>query len=143
MQIPEPRVGQVICFSYVWRHEYHRGERDGRKNRPCVVVLASARDPTGRVFVTVAPISHAPPRDPAGALEIWPATKQRLGLDGARSWVVIDDLNIFAWPGYDLQPVPGRPETCLYGSMPAAFMRQIQSRIMIRAAEITRSNRDA
>jgi hypothetical protein len=95
------------------------------------------------VFVTVAPITHVPPRDVGGGVQIWPATKQRLGLDDARSWVVIDDLNIFAWPGYDLQPVPGRSETCLYGLLPAAFMRQIQSRIMARAAEIKRSNRDA
>jgi hypothetical protein len=87
-------------------------------------------------------VTHVPPGDPAGAVEIWPATKQRLGLDGERSWVVIDDLNIFAWPGYDLRPVPARPKTCLYGPLPSALIRQIQAAIAARRGIAPPSNRD-
>jgi hypothetical protein len=32
--------------------------------------------------------------------------KARLGLDGAKSWVVIDDANLFHWPGPDLRFLP-------------------------------------
>ena len=142
MQIPTPKVGHVISYSYVWRHEYEAGRREGAKNRPVMIVLASHRDETGRTIVTVAPITHSPPSDPAGAVEIWPRTKERLGLDGERSWIIIDDLNIFTWPGYDLQPVPGRAETCLYGPLPAELIRQVQTTIARRHRVLTRSNRD-
>jgi hypothetical protein len=34
--------------------------------------------------------------------------KNRIGLSRTRpAWVIIDDANVFAWPGYDLVPQPG------------------------------------
>lgn len=142
MQIPVPKVGHVIAYSYVWRHEYASGRREGTKNRPAVIVLASVMDDSGRTVVTVAPITHTQPADPAGAVEIWPRTKARLGLDGEQSWIIIDDLNIFTWPGYDLRPVPGRPETCVYGPLPGDLMRQVQAAIARRRSIAVRSDRD-
>lgn len=142
MHIPIPKVGYVISYAYVWRHEYEAGQREGLKNRPAMIVLAATANEGGRIFVTVAPITHSPPGDPAGAVEIWPRTKERLGLDGERSWIIVDDLNIFMWPGYDLQPVPGRAETCLYGPLPAELIRQVQTAIARRHRVLTRSNRD-
>jgi hypothetical protein len=142
MHIPPPKTGYVICYSYVWRHEYQTGQREGVKNRPAMIVLANVTDAAGHIVVTVAPITHTPPADPAGAVEIWQRTKQRLGLDGERSWIIIDDLNIFTWPGYDLRPVPGRPETCLYGPLPGDLIRQVQTAIAHRRGILVRSNRD-
>ncbi len=42
----------------------------------------------GRTVVTVAPITHSPPAYAGSALALPAATKQRLGLDGERSWVI-------------------------------------------------------
>jgi hypothetical protein len=142
MRIPTPRVGDVVAHAYLWRHEHAAGLREGVKNRPVMVVLATATDDGGRTVVTVAPITHSPPDDPGGAVEIWPRTKDRLGLDGERSWIVVDDLNVFTWPGYDLRPVPGRPDTCLYGALPAALVREVQSAILKRYRALIRSDRD-
>ena len=33
------------------------------------------------------------------------ATKRRLGLDDARSWIMVTEGNRFAWPGPDLRPI--------------------------------------
>ncbi len=120
MPLPEPRPGLVVRYAYLWRSEAARGREDGSKDRPCVVVLAVHAQ--GReLVVTVAPITHSPPAAAARAVELPAATKRRLGLDGARSWIVTDDLNRFVWPGPDLRPVlsqtdnlrlrlaPGRP----------------------------------
>lgn len=60
-----------------------------------------------QTLVVVAPITHSPPRSEGNAVEMRAATKQRLGLDAERSWIVTDDLNSFDWPGYDLRPAPG------------------------------------
>jgi hypothetical protein len=43
----------------------------------------------------VLPITHSAPPDPADAIEIPAETKNRLGLDTDRSWVVITEANQF------------------------------------------------
>jgi hypothetical protein len=56
------------------------------------------------------------------AVEIPAATKARLGLDDARSWIILDEANRFEWPGPDLRAVPGKAEaTVAYGLLPAAL----------------------
>jgi hypothetical protein len=78
----------VIRYSYLWQAEHVRGREEGVKNRPCAIILISA-DGAGERVVTVLPISHASPADPRLAVEIPAVTKRRLGLDEARSWVVL------------------------------------------------------
>ena len=73
---------------------------------------------------------------PADALEIPATTKQRLGLDGERSWVVLTEANDFIWPGPDLRPVPGRDlNTVAYGFLPPGFMRVVRERLERRWRE--------
>ncbi|BCG77441.1 type II toxin-antitoxin system PemK/MazF family toxin [Mesorhizobium sp. 113-3-3] len=85
MPLPDPQLGLVISYAYLWHHEHQAGREEGRKDRPCVIVLASERDADG-VIVTVVPITHLPPADPSLAIELPPAVKRHLGLDGERSW---------------------------------------------------------
>jgi hypothetical protein len=40
MAVPEPQLGLVISYSYLWHHEHREGNDEGRKNRPCGIVLA-------------------------------------------------------------------------------------------------------
>lgn len=47
--------------------------------------------------------------------------KRRLGLDDAPSWIVINDVNAFAWPGPDLRAIPGGKGGIAYGHLPAAL----------------------
>lgn len=47
MSLPAPQPGLVICYSFLWSHEHRRGQEEGRKDRPCVIVLAVATDAKG------------------------------------------------------------------------------------------------
>jgi hypothetical protein len=131
MAFPEPQGGLVISYAYLWRRESEAGQVEGAKNRPCAIVLAVRRErPEAAMIVTVAPITPAPPRDPALAMEIPPKVKQHLGLDSERSWIVLDEFNEFAWPGFDLRPLPGTPGRYEYGFLPPALYRKIVERIL-------------
>ena len=131
MALPEPQGGLVISYSYLWRRESEAGQIEGSKNRPCAIVLAVRRDgPEGATIATIAPITHTAPRDPGVAMEIPPKVKQHLGLDSERSWIVLDEFNEFAWPGFDLRPVPGKPGRYEYGFLPPALYRNIVERIL-------------
>jgi hypothetical protein len=133
MPLPEPRPGLVIRYAYLWRNEAERGREEGSKDRPCVVVL-SVRDREGDRVVTVAPITHSPPRPDSGAVAIPPATKQRLGLDDLPAWIVTDDLNEFVWPGPDIRPIPRKPPgTYAYGLIPAGLYNAVRQRIIEHA----------
>ena len=128
MPLPDPVPGLVISYAYLWGDQQDQGREEGVKDRPCVVVVA-VRQEEGERLVTVAPITHAPPRNPKEAIELPPATKRRLGLDDARSWIVATEMNRFLWPGPDLRPVPGRPGAFAYGSLPRQLMLQLRERI--------------
>lgn len=52
-------------------------------------------------------ITHVPPTKSGAAIEIPARVKQHLGLDDERSWVVLDEFNVFTWPGFDLRPIIG------------------------------------
>jgi hypothetical protein len=124
MALPEPERGLVISYSYLWSHEASKGEDAGRKNRPCVIVLAVKRVASGQTIVTVLPITHQAPTDADSAVEIPQAVKEHLGLDMERSWVMIDEGNQFVWPGYDLQQIPGR-DAYDYGFLPPGLFDSV------------------
>lgn len=128
MTLPKPEGGLVLSYSYLWRSESESGRTEGVKDRPCVVVLVTRREGDNN-WVTVAPITHSPPSDPALAMEIPLAIKQHLGLDGSRSWIALDDFNEFIWPGYDLRFVPGGTGRYDHGFLPPNFYAQLMRRI--------------
>jgi hypothetical protein len=97
----------VIAYAYLWSRQHAVGRDEAVKDRPCAVVVAE-REISGRIAVTVAPITTREPADPETALEIPTAIKRHLGLDPAtRSWIIAEELNRFRWPGPDLRRVPG------------------------------------
>jgi hypothetical protein len=98
-RFPAPVTGLVIRYG---RWSSQAGDGEG-KDRPCAIVLAMQEAPDGTIRVVVAPITHTPPADPDASIEIPAQVKARLGLDGERSWVRLDEVNRFVWPGYDLR----------------------------------------
>ncbi len=124
---PKPTPALVIRYAYLWTHEYKRGLVDGRKDRPCAVILAM-QGQGDDLEVIVAPITHAIPEDPLQSVELTEATRRRLGLDGERSWVITSEVNIFKWPGPDLRLTPaGRYE---YGFLPEAVFEAAKEKIL-------------
>ena len=87
MALPRPAPGMVVRYAYLCADEAEAGRREGRKDRPCVVVVAAERQGDGRV--RVAPITHAA-KDPARGVELQAKVKRHLGLDDGASCTVLD-----------------------------------------------------
>lgn len=135
MSWPRPAPGLVIRYSYLRVREFEQGREEGVKDRPCAIIIA-ALDLDGRTRVTVLPITHSPPADPAAAVEIPLTTKIRLALDSARSWIVLDEGNEFFWPGPNLRPLPGADvSTIAYGFLPPRLLDQISDRYLALAGQ--------
>jgi len=128
--LPTPEPGLVISYAYLWRSEYEQGQEEGLKDRPCAIVL-TIQDDEGDTVVTVVPVTHATPDRPDEVVELPLATKQRLGLDAERSWVIVSEVNRFVWPGPDLRPVSrAAPDRFDYGILPPSLFRQIRDRLL-------------
>jgi hypothetical protein len=129
MPLPKPEPGLVIHFEYLWRHEHEAGLEQGRKRRPCAIILA-VDTASGGPETVVAPMTHTPPRPPSVGVEIPLKVKRHLGLDDEPSWVIVTDLNVFVWPGVDLHPVPGAPPGVFdYGFLPPRLFEQIRAAV--------------
>ena len=97
-----------------------------------MIVLALRRQTDGLLIVSVAPITHAQPAADTDAIEMPRRVKQHLGLDDQRSWIVVDELNEFAWPGFDLQPAAtGEID---YGLIPSKLYDAIRQRVLVNAS---------
>lgn len=125
MAFPEPQLGLVISYAYLWHHEHRAGREEGVKDRPCVIILAITHATGGATVVRVAPITHSPPDDLSAAFELPAAVKRHLSLDDDRSWVVLDEVNEFAWPGFDLRPIPRNRDSFAYGFLPPRLFDQL------------------
>jgi hypothetical protein len=128
MALPNPEPGLVICYAYLWHEQHEAGKAEGLKDRPSVVLLVVDRDDDG-TLVTVLPITHAAPLDPKSAVELPAAVKQHLGLDNARSWIVVSEGNEFLWPGYDLRKIP-HTDRYAYGLLPPRFFDQVRTAVL-------------
>ena len=120
-----PRAGQVIPFAYLWRRQFEAGEESGRKQRPCVIVVAVDRSPEGPVRVAVAPITSQAPDESRTAVQMPSRVRAHLNLDAERSWVICDEFNDFDWPGVAIERTPTGAST--YGRIPDALLEQIRT----------------
>ncbi len=143
MDIPAPKPGQVLRYAYLWADEHAKGQEEGSKDRPVALVL-NIHTVDDQPRVAVVAITHTAPSTTDDAIEIPQIIKRHLGLDDGRSWVVLTELNIFAWPGPDLRPVgPLSTDTVLYGYLPAGFFRTVRDRLAtnIRAGRLRQVKR--
>jgi hypothetical protein len=93
MPIPNPEPGLVISYAYLWHREHQAGREEGHKDRPSVIVLAVEHAADGATIVTVLPITHNVPADPASTVEIPLTVKRHLGLDDDRSLIFVAEGN--------------------------------------------------
>jgi hypothetical protein len=133
VSLATPKPGEVIRYAYLWREEHEAGQEEGRKDRPCAVVMSlTGRGGTARMIVL--PITHSPPASGIEALEIPPATKRRLGLDDAPSWIVLAEANRFTWPGPDIRPFDGPSgRTVSFGFLPPGLFKIVRDRFLALA----------
>ena len=132
MNLPAPEPGLVIAFNYLWRREYDAGLEHGRYPRPCAIVVAYRRSADGAQIVTVAPIITRDPGPDDVAVLIPPTVKRHLGLDADRpSWVIVGEVNEFAWPGFDLET--NARGAIAYGFGPGALHAKIREGVLAAA----------
>ncbi|QJE74457.1 type II toxin-antitoxin system PemK/MazF family toxin [Aerophototrophica crusticola] len=125
-----PKVGQVVVHHFLWFEEQTAGLVEGRKPRPCVIIAVEP-DPAGTGYkTTVLPITSRKPRADAHAVAVPPSLKRTLGLDQARdAWVIVDDANVFTWPGFDLVPQAGGGFA--RGLVTAGFFQQLREAVLL------------
>jgi hypothetical protein len=99
------------------------------KDRPCVIILTVQQaDDASRV--RVAPITHTPPKRSTDTVELPAATKRRLGLDDAPSWISTRETNVFTWPGPDIRPISRQNRTIAYGVLAGKTFRKVRDAIL-------------
>lgn len=130
MALPQtPFPGLVVRYSFLWSNEARAGETEGRKDRPCVIVTAVRRTSDGRFRVRVLPITHRP-SEPDRSIRVPPKIKRHLSLDADASWIVLDEVNEFIWPGVDLRPVSRlKPGVWTFGVLPTEIFDEIRARL--------------
>lgn len=143
MTYPVPLPGLVIRYSFLWSREARAGATEGRKDRPCAIVVAMPRDAHGNTRVAVVPVTHTAPDDPAVSIALAASVMNALGLDAEPSWVRLDEVNVFAWPGYDLRPIAGT-DRIVYGPLPKPLFDRIRSGVVAldRARRVRQVTRD-
>lgn len=127
----EARAGYIFRYSYLWHSQYLEGREEGVKDRPCLVLAIVMLDEDGSPVVRVLPITHMPPANLSGAVEIPLIIKKRLDLDHERSWIVLTESNRFTWPGPDIRPVA--TENGYFGAIPPALFAEIKRRFVVLA----------
>lgn len=140
MDFQPPKDGQIINYWYLWKREADQGQDAGIKDRPCAIILAHAK---GRVIV--APITHSQPEAGTQAIELPPALKKQAGLDHERSWIITSEVNHFAWPGFDIEPIRNRTDkSYVYGQLPPNFLKQVKITLSrnARTRSLRRVDRD-
>jgi len=123
------RPAEVIQYAYLWSHEDQEGNVEGRKDRPCAVMIVHASED----IVGVCPITHTPPGDGHG-IQVPPQTCARLGLDDqAPSWIITTEMNQFVWPGPDIRKTPAGERS--YGLLPAALFEKVRAQLLANHAQ--------
>ena len=115
-----PEVGLVIRHIYLWRDEQKRGQIEGRKARPCLIIPTRLNE-HGEIEVYICPVTHTQPENSNQSIEISLATKQRLKLDNQRSWIIISEVNLFKWKGPDVRKTEAGEFA--YGYLPHRLIR--------------------
>jgi hypothetical protein len=95
-----------------------------------VAVASIKRD--DRTEVLVAPVTHTEPENKGDAVEIPANVRRHLGLDRARCWIVLTELNRFIWPGPDIRIAPGS-ETPFYDALPDWLFFKVREGILRHA----------
>lgn len=123
MAKPNPQLGLVICYDYLWKSEERKGREQGVKDRPCGVIVAQAGRPDR---VLVCPITHTEPDADQAGIELGPKDRAWMGLDDKPQWIITSEANLVDWADPGIVPVPATGDWH-YGTMTAELATQVQA----------------
>jgi hypothetical protein len=125
MALPKPEPGLVIRYDYLWLSESASARASGKERPACLV--ATLDDEAASKLVLILPITHSRPSGDTVGIEIPRTVAEHLGLDDARSWIVISEANVDFWPNAGLSPVPGRRGSYAYGFLPPSLFEKVRT----------------
>ena len=128
MKKPNPEVGQIVRYDYLWRDEQLQGKIEGTKERPCAVIVAVQSQNDGSFTVLLAPITHSSKQANNAAIIIPEQAKTITGLDEDQSWLLTTEVNAVSWldPGI----VPAKKGQWIYGYLPRGIVRKAVDTIL-------------
>jgi hypothetical protein len=135
MIIPdEPPIGSLVAYEYLWLS--HSGVREDGVKVYLAALIFAKKIIGGVTLAHAVGISHKPPAPFEKALEIPRKLKRHLGLDERPAWIYTDQINQFAWPGYDLKQaewlskLPRARGTCVIGPLPNDWFALIKADVI-------------
>lgn len=98
------KAGDVVAYPYLWRREADKGETEGRKTRPTVVVVPLEMN--GKTYLYLLAITSKRVSGDQAGVEIPALELRRIGLSSARpGWVIVSEHNRdIAGESYHLSP---------------------------------------
>lgn len=134
-RLPRPEPGLVFRYHYLWARETREPKPAPSKDRPACLV-ATIDSETEPLFVVILPITHSPPRGGVKGVEIPEGVRRHLGLDEARSWIVVSEYNLDEWPSAGISRVD-RGTAFAYGFLPPGLLAKIKEGFL----EVVRAGR--
>lgn len=116
-----PKVGHVLRYVYLFAHEQKAGRDEGVKERFVVVIAI-----VGKRYSVAAITTKGEGR--ANALPLPAPVANAAGVEPGSS-VVIDEINLFTWPGFDIRPLM-KGKGFIAGRLPPTFTNILQSTIL-------------
>jgi hypothetical protein len=121
---PDPQVGLVVRFEYIWQSQDQASKGD--KRRPCIIILAVAATDDTPAKAMVCPITHSAPRYGDIGLAIADEEKRLMGLDPDDQWVIVSEANLFPWNDSGLVQLADGSWT--YGVTPRDLLERVRTR---------------
>ena len=121
-----PRAGDMLRHPYLWARQSTEGETEGRKLRPCAVILA-LHIRNGQTELRLCAITTQPPQRNTNAVEVPEIEKRRAGLDGSIPlWVIIDEHNLDVFENsFYIEP------QSQIGTFSATFTKKLQAAMIL------------
>lgn len=121
-----PHAGYVLRYPYLWARQAGQGETEGRKSRPCAVILA-LRSANGQIELRLCAITTQPPQKGTHAVEVPEIERRRAGLDGSVAlWVIVDEHNVDVFE----QSFYVEPRSRI-GAFSSAFTKELQAAMIV------------
>lgn len=121
-----PKAGDVLRYPYLWARQAGHGEIEGRKTRPCAVVL-SLKAGSGQTELRLCAVTTQPPQTGTHAVEVPEIEKRRAGLDGdLQLWVIVDEHNVDVFE----QSFYIEPHSQI-GAFSSAFTKDLQAEMIL------------
>ena len=119
-------AGAVLRYPYLWARQAGRGETEGRKTRPCAVILA-LQTANGQTELRLCAVTTQPPPTGTHAVEVPEIERRRAGLDGGMPlWVIVDEHNVDVFE----QSFFIEPQSQI-GAFSSAFTKDLQAEMIV------------